>query len=243
MKNPLFDEQVRAGIINFYMVKIHLIGLGIITLLVFLFYPSQNLSYFLTRSVRPEMFNVALYSITPFISYLTIKTAVFSIQNTKVITIDEWFLYTKLKVMTYLWGRISYGLFYTTFLILLFSPVLLVAASVTAIGPYNILSIILMIYLFILNLYLLGLVFFTFFKRQHWILTLVLWGSVILLLFLSPSFFPDSHPALLLLNLQSSTNILKEIFYPFIISLGSICLLILISWLSLYLYNRRLHGV
>ena len=241
MSNPLFEEQVRAGFINFYMIRLHLVGLAIITFMVFLFYPSQEISYFLARSVKPEMFNIAIYTILTFLSYLTIKAAVFSIQDTKVISIKDWFLYTKISVGTYLWGRISYGLFYTFFLLLLFLPIILVSGSVSAISPENLIAIILMIYMFIINLYMLGLLFFTFFKKQHWILTLIIWFAVLIILFLSPSLFPEAHPTLLLLKLQNSKDLYSDLYYPVILSLSSLSTLILLSWVSVFIYSRSFH--
>lgn len=239
--NPLFEEQIRTGFINFTMMRLHLAGLAIITFLVFIFYPSQSISYYLARSVKPEMFNIALYTVLTFISYLTVKAAIFSIQNTKIISIRDWFLYTKISVSTYLWGRISYGLFYTAFLILMFMPVIFVSGSVSAISPRNILAVLLIAYLFILNLYFLGLLFFTFFRKQHWILTLILWFTVLLIIFLSPNFFPDNHPALLLLKLQLSTEIVSDLFIPLIVSSVSLFILLFFSWLSVFLYSRSIH--
>ncbi len=242
MNNPVMEEQFRAGFINFVMIRLHLSGLAIITLLVFLLYPSQPISYFLARSVKPEMFNIALYTSLTFLSYLTIKAAILSIQNTKIISIRDWFLYTKISVISYLWGRISYGLFYTTFILLLLMPVLLVSGSVSAIGPLNILAVLLFMYLLMLNIYLIGLLFFTLFKKQHWMMTLIIWIIVILLFFLSPNLFPDEHPALLLMKLQRSGSLSEDLKTPLITSIISIFFLLFCSWLSLFLYHRRVHG-
>jgi len=241
LNNPLFEEQIRAGFINKIMIRLHLSGLAIITFLVFLFYPMQSISYFLARSVKPEMFNIALYTVLTFISYLTVKSAVFSIQNTKIISLKDWFLYTKISVFTYMWGRISYGLFYTLFLTLLFMPVILVSGSVSAIGPLNILSILLIMYLLILCLFFLGLFFFTLFRKQHWVLTLIIWFTVLIIIFLSPAFFPENHPTLLLLELQKSSDLYSDLTTPLLVSLSLISALILISWISVYLYSRSLH--
>ncbi|MBI9097974.1 MAG: hypothetical protein JEY91_05830 [Spirochaetaceae bacterium] len=241
MSNPLFEEQIKSGFIYLPMIRLHMAGLTIITFLVFLFYPSQSISYYLARSVKPEMFNIALYTVLAFISYLTVKTTVFSIQNVIVISIKDWFLYTKISVGTYLWGRISYGLFYTTFLILLFLPVILVSASVSAVGPANILAIILMIYLFILILFFLGLLFYTFFRKQHWVLTLLIWVVVILILIISPYIFPLNHPTVLLSRLQVSTDLSSDLMIPLKVSLISITALIFSSWLSIFLYKRSLN--
>lgn len=241
MNNPVMEEQLRAGFINFTMIRLHLIGLAVITFLVFLFYPSQSISYFLARSVKPEMFSIALYTVLTFISYLTIKTAIFSIQNAKIISIIDWFSYTGISVFTYIWGRISYGLFYTSFLTLLFLPVLLVSGSVSAIGPFNIMAIVLFIYLLILNLFFIGLFFFTLFKKPHWILTLIIWIVLLSLLFLSPLFFPDNHPTLLLMKLQESDDLLILLRTPLIVSGFSISFLILFCWLSLYFFRRSVH--
>lgn len=232
---------MRAGFINFPMIKLHLAGLGIITFLVFLFYPSQSISYFLARSVKPEMFSIALYTVLTFISYLTVKSAIFSFENIKIISIEDWFLYTGISVFSYLWGRISYGLFYTFFLIILFMPVLLVSGSVSAIGPLNILSITLIIYLLILNLDFLSLFIFTLLRKQHWILTLIIWFIVIILIFLSPHFFRSNHPALLLSQLQKSDDLFADIKTPLTTSFLSLLFLISLSWFSLFFYNRSLY--
>jgi hypothetical protein len=190
---------------------------------------------------RPEIFSVILYTTIFSISYLTIKVAIFSIENIKTISIKEWFVYAGIDVLTYLWGRISYGFFYTLFLMLLFSPLLLIAASLTAIGPSNILCILLIIYLFILNVYMLGFMFYSFFKKQHWILTLILWFSLLLILFISPAVFPLNHPALLLLKLQSSTRLWQDLRLPLTVSGLTLLLLIVISSLSVLLYKRSLN--
>jgi len=241
MKNPLFEEQLRVGFISSYMVRLHLAGLGIITLIIFLFYPGKDISYFLARSVKPEMFNIALYSVIVFLIYLTIKTAIFSIQDTKVISMKDWFVYTKLKESTYFWGRISYGLFYTFFIVIIFVPLLLLAASVSGLGPYNILALLLFVYLFLLNLFMLGLLFYTFFRKQNWVLNLILWFSVIVTMLLSPSFFPENHPTILILKLQKSTELFTDLQDPLVFLLSSIIILATLSWLSILLYSRRIH--
>ncbi|MDA3811852.1 MAG: hypothetical protein PF518_16150 [Spirochaetaceae bacterium] len=241
MKNPLFEEQIRVGFINFNMVRLHLVGLGVITVLVFLFYPEKDISYYLARSTKPDLFNIAFFSVSAFLTYLTIKTAIFSIEVAHVISIHDWFLYTKLKIGTYLWGRISYGIFYTFFILVMFLPLLLVAASVSSIGPYNILAIILVLYLFLLNLFMFGLLLYTFFKKQHWVLTLILWFSVILILLISPTFLPEYHPTLLVLNLQISTDILSDLYNPIIFLFLSLFFSTVLSWLSMFSYSRSLH--
>lgn len=241
MNNPVLEEQMRAGFINFAMIRLHLSGLSIIAILVFLLYPSQPISYFLARSVKPEMFNIALYCSLMFISYLCINSAILSIQNTKIIRIRDWFLYTKITVMTYLRGRISYGLFYTAFSFLIFMPLLLVSGSVSAIGPLNILAVFLFMYLLIVNIYFIGLFFFILFKKQHWILALIIWFIVILLFLLSPHLYPDDHPALLLMKLQRSGNLSADLKTPLITSFVSISFLIAFSWFSLFLYHRKIH--
>ena len=242
MKNPLFEEQLRLGFINTNMVNLHLSGLGIISFIVFMFYPSKEISYFITRSAKPELFNIVLFSTIAFISYLTLKAAVFSIKDGSAISIKDWFLYTKIKVFTYLWGRVSYGLFYITFLVLLFLPPLLVSASVAAIRPLNLLAVILLIYIFILNLYAVGFFLYTLFKKQYWLLSLIIWFSIIILLFLGPTLFPAHHPALLLLKMQRSTDLINDLYYPLIINSISIIFLIFLSWLLVFLYSRRLNG-
>lgn len=241
MINPLFDEQMRAGFINFVMIRLHLVGLAALTFLVFLFYPSQPVSYYLARSVKPEMFNIALYTIVTFVSYLTIKAAVFSIQDTKIISMKDWFLYTKISTGTYLRGRLGYGLFYSSFLILLFLPVILVAGSVSAISPDNIAALVLILFVFTLDLYLLGLFFFVLFRKQHWILTLILWFTLLVIVFISPTFFPESHPMLLLMNLQVSDNLGEILFQPMIVSLTLAALLVLLISIIVHLYSRSIH--
>lgn len=241
MVNPLFEEQMRAGFINPYMIRLHLIGLGAITFLVFLFYPSQPVSYFLARSVKPEMFNIALYTIIAFMSYLIVKTAVFSIQGVKVIGLKEWFVYGKMSAGIYFRGRVFYGLFYSLFLLLLFLPILIVAASVSAVSPANLATIFLIIYVFSLNIYFLGLMFFIIFRKQHWILTLLLWFTIVIILFVSPTFFPDNHPSLIFMSLQSSDDLKNALLFPLITSLGLSGLLIMLSRLFLYMYTRSLH--
>lgn len=241
MINPLFEEQLRAGFINPIMIRLHLIGLGAITFLVFLFYPSQPISYFLARSVKPEMFNIALYTILAFISYLTVKTAVFSIQGVKIISLKEWFVYARMPAGVYFLGRVFYGVFYTFFLLLLFLPILIVAASVSAVSPENLASIFLTIYLFSLNIYFLGLLLFMIFRKQHWVLTLLLWFTLLIILFISPTFFPENHPAMIFMKLQDSENLQYDLLFPVVISTGLSLLLILLSRLSLYLYSRSVH--
>ncbi|MBB6478500.1 hypothetical protein [Spirochaeta isovalerica] len=241
MINPLFEEQIKAGFINFLMFRLHLAGLAVITFLVFLFYPSQPVSYFLARSVKPEMFNIALYTILTFISYLTIKSAVSNIQNTKIISMDDWFLYTGITAGTFLAGRLSYGLFYSLFLNLLFMPILMVAGSVSAISPANLGAIILFMIMVTIDLYLLGLFFFVIFKKQHWILTLIIWFSAVVIVFLSPNFFPDSHLMLLFIKLQDSRDLIRTLSGPVYLWIGVTFFLTGAICLIVNLYSRSIH--
>ncbi|MBN2658748.1 MAG: hypothetical protein JXR86_16955 [Spirochaetales bacterium] len=241
MINPLFEEQMKAGFMNFFMFRLHLAGLAVLTFLVFLFYPSQPVSYFLARSVKPEMFNIALYTILAFISYLTIKSAISNIQNTTIISMDDWFLYTGISTGTYLKGRFSYGLFYSVFLTLLFLPILLVAGSVSALSPANLSVIILFIFFITVDLYLTGLFFFVIFKKQHWLQSLLVWFAVVLIVFLSPNLFPDTHLLRLFMILQDSERLWETVEKP--LYLWIVLTMALVAAISAIVafYSRRIH--
>jgi len=241
MINPIFEEQIKAGFINFFMFRLHMAGLAVITFLVFLFYPSQQISYFLARSVKPEMFNIALYTILAFIAYLTIKSAISNIQNIKFISIKDWFLYTEVTAGAYLRGRLSYGLFYTLFLNLLFLPILLVAGSISAISPVNLVSIVLFMFLITIDLYLLGFFFFVISKKQHWMLTLIIWVTVLFIVFLSPHFFPENHLMLLFVNLQKTDQLGEDLSVPLYIWTGVTSLLLGSIGTVVYSYYRKIH--
>jgi len=241
MKNPLFEEQFNNNFINSSMIILHLSGLLIISILFFIFYPSKELSYYFTRSAEPAIFNIVLFTTLAFISYLILKTATFNVKGIKTINISDWFLYTKIKPITYVWGLFLYGLFYTLFLILLFMPLFLVSASVAAINPKNVFAVIITSYLFSLNLYMIGFFLFTVFKKRTWFLTYILWLLLSLVIILGPVYSPQIHPGLILLKIQSSTNLLHDIFYPISVSLLLIILLCFFSWLLVYIYSRSLH--
>jgi len=241
MINPLFEEQIKAGFINFFMFRLHMAGLAVITFLVFLFYPSQQISYFLARSVKPEMFNIALYTILAFIAYLTIKSAISNIQNIKFISMKDWFLYTDVTAGAYLRGRLFYGLFYVLFLNLLFLPVLLVAGSISAISPSNLASLLLFLFLITIDLYLLGFFFYVISKKQHWLLTLIIWITVLVIVFLSPHFFPDNHLMLLFVNLQKTDQLARDLLIPLYIWTGVTFALLGSISAVVFRYYRKIH--
>ncbi len=223
------------------MIKLHLGGLGVVSLVIFLLYPTKKFSYYLIQSANPEMFTISAFIILIFISYLILKIAIFNIQGVTTISIKDWLLYTEIKTISYLWGRISFGLLYTLFLILLFLPLLLVSASISAIHPSNLHAIIVIIYLITFNLFLFGLFLHSMFKIQNWLLTLIIWLVVLFLLLLSPTLFPKNHPAILLITLQKSTDLISDFLPPIIFSLISIIFFFFFSLLSIFFYRRSLY--
>lgn len=236
--NPLFEEQYKASFITPSMIRFHLIGLASISFLVFLFYPSQPVSYYLARSVKPEMFLIAFYTILAYVTYLTVKTAVFNISSTKIIGLKEWGLYGKMSYFSYFRGRLLYGLFYTVFLVLLFSPVLIVAASVSAVSPENLAALFLILFLFLSNIYLYGLLLFLLFGKQHWVQTLILWFTILLFTFLSATFQPSLNPILVFKTIQESSFLSDDLLFP-LAAFSLVDFFLLISSFLYILYFHR----
>lgn len=242
MNNPLLEEQIRESFLNSSMMKIHLIGLAAISFMIFLFYPTQPLSYFLARSVEPEMFNIAVYTIFAFMAYLSVKTSIFNIHEAAIIGLKEWSDFGKLPGYRYLRGLLAYGLFYTAFLNLLFLPCLLVSASVSGIAPANFLAILAVLYLFTMDIYLAGTLLFVLFGKPYWFLTLILWFSLVVTVLIIPLMLSAKLPFLLFIELQKSTNVSSDIRLPIAIFLIAAFLLIFSARLAIFQFDRSRDG-
>lgn len=242
MINPLLDEQIRETFLIPPMMRIHLIGLAAITFLLFLFYPSQPVSYFLARSVKPEMFNITVYTVFTFTSFLAVKTSLSNIQDVKIISMDDWLLYGKAKGIIYFYGKLEFAFFYSLFLILLFLPDILVAGSISAVSPANMGAVIFILYLFIFDIYLSGMFLLFLFKKQYWFLTLILWCAIAVIVLIIPVILSVQYPVFYFVLLQNSVDIASDMKIPLAVLLTSAVALILGCRIRLAVSERSIHG-